>query len=158
MAKRTAVPVDLQERLDRLRRLDRLYSHFLDKRHPRTPIEDFNAADVRVILELGFVAGGCSGTRLGSRLSLDEGYVCRTLKKLEAGGLVTSRRSGTDGRMREWELTRTGRAFAANREAEWRDMARWTLIALTADEQRRLAEAMTLIESVLLRYEMRGTR
>ena len=149
---------DLQDRLDQLRRLDRRYALFRARRHSRAPIEDFNAADLRVIEELHMAAGGFSGSTLSSRLCLDQGYVCRTLKKLEGGGLVTSRRSTIDRRMRDWNLTKMGRAFAASQEAQWRDLAYWTLLMIPPDDQHRLAEAMTVIEKILLRFEMQGTR
>ena len=141
MATLASLGTDVQDRLDQLRRLDRLYGLFRARRHSRAPVEDFNAADLRVIEELDIAAAGFSGATLASRLCIDQGYVCRTLKKLEGGGLVTSRRSMADRRMRDWDLTPTGCAFAAIQEAEWRDLAYWTLIMIPPDEQRRLAEA-----------------
>jgi DNA-binding MarR family transcriptional regulator len=158
MARSCTYSKELQEALERFRRLDRLYAQFQARHRCPGSMEDLNAADVRVMQELGFHGGGCSGSTLASRLSLDPGYLCRTLKKLKAGGLVTARRSVADRRMREWELTHAGKSFAARQEQEWHEMARWTLFMLPPDEQRSLVDAMRVIERLLLRYEMQRIR
>ena len=54
-------------------------------------------------------------------------------------------------RMRDWELTKRGQAFADRIEKEYRERARENLLALRSEERSRLVEALALIESLLAR-------
>lgn len=78
------------EAVEQIRRFDRFYEKLLRKAVRAAANEDFSAADVAVLNELGWADGGCPGAWLGFRLDLDTGYLCRVLKKLEAFGLVAA--------------------------------------------------------------------
>ena len=142
-----------EQELDQVRRFQRAYEHYLRKLQRVVCSEDFNVADSRVLHELGFVEGGVSGAWIAGRLDLNASYLCRTLKKLEAHGLIQARESGTDGRMKDWELTDLGRDFAESIEKEYRERARYAMIHLTNDEQRDLVAALAAAERLL--YSMR---
>ena len=142
-----------EQQLDQVRRFQRLYEHYLRKLQRTVSSEDFNIADSRVIHELGFVEGGRSGAWIAGRLDLDAAYLCRILRKLEAHGLIQARDSGTDGRMKDWELTDLGRDFAASIEKEYRERARYAMIHLSHDDQRDLVAALAAAERLL--YSMR---
>ena len=92
--------------IERIRRFDRFYEKRLRKAVRAATNEDFSAADVRVLNELGWANGGATGAWLSYRLDLDTGYLCRVLKKLEAFRLVAPEASLADARMRTWELIR----------------------------------------------------
>ena len=140
-----------EESVDQVRRFERLYENYMRKARRTVATEDFNVVDSRVLHEMGFVEGGVSGAWLAGHLDLDASYLCRVLKKLEAHGLMRANESGSDGRMRDWELTDRGRDFAASIEKEYRERARWGLIDLTPGEERVLVGALALAERLLLR-------
>lgn len=128
--------------MDVVWRFERTYGAYLRKVRKAVATEDFSVA------------------WLAHRLDYDTGYMCRILKKLQAYDLVTPGPSDRDGRMRDWTLTKRGRAFAASIESEHRDRARSALDALDPDEERRLVDAMRVIEEILstdaLRHLIRG--
>ena len=145
--KRLARPADpLAECVDQLRRFERIYEVHLRKLERAQANEDFTAADVRIIHELGFVPGGVCGAWLCDRTDLDPGYVSRILKKLEAYGLVVARKSEVDGRTRDWDLTARGSKHAESIESAYRDRARTTLMFLMPEERKRVVDAMAVIE------------
>jgi DNA-binding MarR family transcriptional regulator len=146
----------LDSQIDRIRRFERVYEAHLRRSRRAVATEDFSVADTRVLHELWFAAGGGSAAWLAYRLDMDTGYLCRILKKLQAFGLVTSRPSADDRRMRDWELTKWGGEFAEGIEKEFRDRARSAFAALRPDEQRRLVDALPVIEEVLSRDAMRS--
>ena len=154
MGKRVRPSDQLAASVDQLRRFERLYEADLRRLERAQADEDFTAADVRLIHELGFVQGGVSGAWLCDRVDLNPGYVCRILGKLEAYGLVRASESSTDRRAREWELTDRGRDFFESIEASYRDRARSALMFLMAEERRRLVDAMAVIEDFLRRRSL----
>jgi DNA-binding MarR family transcriptional regulator len=147
----------LNRRVDQVRRFERAYESCLRKEQKAvaTASEDFSVADVRVIAELGFAAGGASEAWLAWRLDLDTGYLCRIVKKLRAYGLVESRASSKDGRMRDWELTKDGCDFAARIEDGHRARVRSALDLLPTRDQRRIVRAIGVIERLLMQDAIR---
>ena len=135
--------------VDQVRRFERRYDSYLRKTLKFVSNEDFSVADVRAVHELSFAEGGGSGAWLAGQLELDEGYLCRILKKLEGHLLVRSRASESDGRMKEWELTKYGREFATSVENDFRERVRLGLYALLPDERRQLVDALRVVEPLL---------
>ncbi|HEY3717117.1 MAG TPA: bifunctional helix-turn-helix transcriptional regulator/GNAT family N-acetyltransferase [Jatrophihabitantaceae bacterium] len=93
---------------------------------------------------------------LRRQLDLDAGYLTRILTRLEGDGLVTRRRSDTDGRRQIAALTKTGRtAFAAlNRRAN-RDVSR-LLDPLAPNERGQLRQALQTVRTLLDRDRPSG--
>ena len=143
--------------VEQVRRFDRFYEPILRKAVRAAANEDFSAADVRVLNELGWVDGGGSGAWLSYRLDLDPARTCRVLKKLEAFSLVAPSDSTIDARMRNWCLTPLGRQFAESIEAEYRDRVTRMLFDVMPADHARLAEAMSVIEEVLHRAWVSAT-
>ena len=137
------------EVVERIRRFDRFYEKRLRKAVRAATNEDFSAADIRVLSELDWANGGCSGTWLSFRLDLDNGYVFRVLKKLEAWELIAPGDPLPDARTRTWDLTWQGREFARQIEKEYRDRVVGVLFDVLPSEQARLVEAMRVIEEIL---------
>jgi DNA-binding MarR family transcriptional regulator len=138
-----------EQSIDQMRRFERLYERYLRAAARAIPMDDFTEGDMRVAHELGFAREGGSGAWLAYRLGLDEGYICRILKKLEAYGLATSRRVHRDRRVRAWSLTKLGREFATSIESDHRERVRLVLFDLQPDDQPLLVEAMKTIERIL---------
>lgn len=141
--------------IDQVRRFERLFERYLRKVQRTVATEDFGVADCRVLHELGFVDGGASGAFLAGRLGLDASYLHRILRKLEAYGLLGSRDSAGDGRMKDWELTDLGRNFAASIEKEYREGVWWALLDFSAEERHDLVAALAKAERLLQRHEVR---
>ena len=141
------LPTD--ERIEQVRRFERFYERHLRQTLRSIAMEDFSLADARVVHEMSLFERGVSGACLGPRLGLDAGYLCRIFKKLEACGLLESWDSPGDGRCRDWGLTARGRRFSARIESHYRSRVRDALEWLREDEQRRLVEAMRVIEEIL---------
>ncbi|HZE48627.1 MAG TPA: bifunctional helix-turn-helix transcriptional regulator/GNAT family N-acetyltransferase [Jatrophihabitantaceae bacterium] len=93
---------------------------------------------------------------LRRQLDLDAGYLTRILTRFEGDGLVTRRRSETDGRRQIAALTKAGRtAFAAlNRRAN-QDMSR-LLAPLAPNERGQLRQALQTVRTLLDRDRPTG--
>jgi GNAT superfamily N-acetyltransferase len=86
---------------------------------------------------------------LRERLSLDSGYLSRSLRALETDGLVTVTRSPADGRKRLAQLTPAGTRERALLDRRSDDLARSMLAPLNARQRGRLVEAMLTVEQLL---------
>ena len=71
-------------------RVGALRDHFLGRRRP--------LGEARLLWEIG--ANGCELRKLRSALNLDSGYLSRSLRSLEADGLIVVEPSPHDGRKR----------------------------------------------------------
>jgi DNA-binding MarR family transcriptional regulator len=140
--------------VEQLRRFERLCELYLRRVRKSHATEDFSAVDMRLIQVMSMPNGTGSGASLAACLSLHKGYVCRVLKKLEAYGLVAAQDSATDGRAREWRLTEEGHEFAATIDSQCRDRADIRVDFLPEKDRRRLVEAMSTVEELLLTPEL----
>src|SRR5438445_6548580 len=75
-----------------------LNDHFLGRDRP--------LGEARLLWEIG--AEGAAVRELRRRLGLDSAYVSRLLRSLEGQGLVTVASDGSDGRVRQVQLTAAG--------------------------------------------------
>ncbi|WP_020401402.1 bifunctional helix-turn-helix transcriptional regulator/GNAT family N-acetyltransferase [Kordiimonas gwangyangensis] len=131
-----------------VRKFNRFYTRefgFLRRHMLRS---DYSLVECRIIYELAQTSG-LAAKDLTTSLSLDPGYLSRTLKKLEDAGLVTRERSPHDGRSMILTLTDAGRAEAKSLA----DMANEDVAArledVDEDTQRSLIASMKHIEAVL---------
>src|SRR3982751_4530897 len=91
-----------------------LRGDFLGRRRPY--------GESRLLWEIG--EDGCELRELRTRLSLDSGYLSRSLRSLEQAGLVRVDASPTDRRTRVAQLTRKGRRERALLDERSDDLAR----------------------------------
>jgi DNA-binding MarR family transcriptional regulator/GNAT superfamily N-acetyltransferase len=101
----------------------------------------------RVLWEIG--VDGCDLRQLRARLDLDSGYLSRLLRSLEEAGLITSRRSETDRRVRTAQLTSAGLAERDLLERRSDELARSFLEPLSEKDRERLVAAMGEVERLL---------
>jgi DNA-binding MarR family transcriptional regulator/GNAT superfamily N-acetyltransferase len=104
-------------------------------------------AESRLMFEVG--VGGADARELRERLSLDSGYLSRLLRSLEAQGLVVSRPSKFDARVRRITLTRKGVREWKLMETRSDDIAKMLLAPLNDANCRRLLSAMAEVERLL---------
>lgn len=103
--------------------------------------------EARLLFEIGEDSADVRDLR--ARLDLDSGYVSRTLRTLEAQGLVTVEKSAQDGRVRVARLTPLGIDAVRTYDA-LSDKVAQSLIAPLDDRQRaRLVAAMGEVERLL---------
>jgi DNA-binding MarR family transcriptional regulator len=101
----------------------------------------------RVLWEIG--EDGSEVRALRARLDLDSGYLSRTLRSLEAAGLVTVDPSESDRRTRVARLTRKGTRERALLDQRSDELAQSLLDPLNERQQARLVDAMQTVERLL---------
>src|SRR5262245_954154 len=108
----------------------------------------FSLAEARVLYELAHHEQPAA-TDVGKELALDAGYLSRMLRSLDQRGFVRRTRSSADGRRAHLSLTREGKAAFAHLDQQTHDDVAARLRKLSASGQRRLVEAMHVIEGLL---------
>lgn len=101
-------------------------------------------SEARMIYEIG--PDGASVRTLRAKLGLDSGYASRLLRKLESQGLVKTRASRTDARVRRAELTAKGLRVLAGIDRTGDKVAGDLIATLRTPERRRLLAAMDEVE------------
>lgn len=121
------------------RRIGALDDRYLSRNRP--------LGQCRVLWEIG--PDGAEVRTLRARLGLDSGQLSRTLRALEADGLVRVHRSTTDGRVRVASLTARGRRERQLLDRRSDDLARSILDGLPHERRLELVEAMARVERLL---------
>jgi len=98
---------DLDTSIAALRRFMRFYASHIGVLQEGLLGSDLSLPESRIITELA-QSGERGAAVLGRDLSIDGGYLSRTLRMLEGRGLVTRRLSPTDGRQSLMSLTEAG--------------------------------------------------
>ncbi|HEY3612850.1 MAG TPA: helix-turn-helix domain-containing GNAT family N-acetyltransferase [Gaiellales bacterium] len=132
----------------RTRRFNRFWTRrtrLLDEGLLETP---HSLTEARVLYELGQV-DETTAVELVAALELDAGHLSRVLSGLEAGGLVTRRRSPDDGRRQILALTTAGRAAFGELDRRSSEQAGELLGGIPAPARRRVLEAMGTLEELL---------
>jgi DNA-binding MarR family transcriptional regulator/GNAT superfamily N-acetyltransferase len=135
-------------RIARVRRFNRFYTRqvgALDEGHLHSP---FSLAEVRVLYEIANTETPTAAA-LGRELRIDAGYLSRLLRGLERRGLVQRAPSTEDRRRSILRLTAEGRATFDDLDARARSQVATLLAPLGDAEQRRLLDAMRIIETLI---------
>ncbi|HWH03818.1 MAG TPA: bifunctional helix-turn-helix transcriptional regulator/GNAT family N-acetyltransferase [Gemmatimonadales bacterium] len=136
------------EQIAAVRRFNRFYTRqigLLDEHLNGSP---FSYPEARIMYELAH-SKDASASDLVMGLGMDAGFVSRILVRLERRGLISRRRSESDGRVSQLNLTTRGQTeFAALNAASQRDMSRM-LGRIKGDGPDRLIGAMRAIEDLL---------
>jgi len=139
---------DRGQRVDQIRRFNRLYTRrigVLQDGYLRSP---FSLAEVRVLYELAHRPHTTAG-ELARDLELDPGYLSRILRTFLSQGLLDRRRSDRDGRESYLSLTDAGRQAFDPLESSAREQIAGLIGQLSEAQQQRLLHAMAQIESLL---------
>jgi DNA-binding MarR family transcriptional regulator/GNAT superfamily N-acetyltransferase len=99
--------------------------------------------EARLLFEIGLE--GSDVRELRERLGLDSGYLSRLLRALESAGLVCTRQSASDTRVRTAILTSTGRSELSEMNDRASTVARHLLEPLSLEQRTELLDAMTVI-------------
>jgi GNAT superfamily N-acetyltransferase len=138
------MPSDVQQ----IRAFNRTVTRRLGVLNERYLGRDRPLIESRLLFEIG--SKGATVGELRTRLDLDSGYVSRLLRALERKGLTTTtRRPGSDGRLRFAQLTRLGTAELRRVNGLSDGLARSMITSLHIKQARRLVAAMAEVERLL---------
>lgn len=139
---------DLVQRVEAVRRFNRFYTRQIGVLHEKLLRSPFSLTEARVIYELAH-HDKTTATELGHELGLDAGYLSRLLRSFHKQGLIHRQPSETDGRQSILWLTEQGQEAFATLNARSRHEIEAMLNELSPAEQKRLVEAMAVIEELL---------
>jgi DNA-binding MarR family transcriptional regulator/GNAT superfamily N-acetyltransferase len=139
---------DLQERIEAIRRFNRFLTRRIGVLREGLLHTPYSLTEARVLFEVAN-REEASASYFARELGLDPGYLSRILAGLERRGLIRKAPSEADGRRRILSLTSDGLEAFALLDARSREEIAELLDGLSDEEQRRLLEAMRIIESVL---------
>jgi DNA-binding MarR family transcriptional regulator/GNAT superfamily N-acetyltransferase len=131
-----------------MRSFNRFYTNVIGVLRAGLLDTPYSLTEARVIFELAR-AGDGEVAALRRDLDLDAGYLSRILNRLTADGLAEREKSSVDGRRQVVRLTPAGRAVAADLDARSTAQISELLADVSADDQRRLVDAMATIQRVL---------
>jgi DNA-binding MarR family transcriptional regulator len=132
----------------RIRAFNRYYTNLigvLDRHILKSP---WSLTEVRILFEISRDEG-TNARRLKSALSVDEGYLSRTIERLAADGMVSRSRSASDGRVVHLRLSARGRAEMEKLEAAAAAEIQSILDPLSREEISEVVSCMRRIEALL---------
>lgn len=148
MSRKPAPDAAFAQRVDSMRLFNRFYTRQVGALREHLLDSPFSLAEARVIYELANRERP-TASQLSQELTLDPGYLSRILRHLKALGLVDRGRSEVDRRQGFLWLTDKGKKAFEELNDSARDEIAAHLGRLPRNEQERLIEAMTTIQSVL---------
>jgi DNA-binding MarR family transcriptional regulator/GNAT superfamily N-acetyltransferase len=138
----------LNGRIDRIRRFNRFYTRLigvLDEKHLNSR---YSMAQARTLYELAHRSSPTPG-ELTRDLGLDAGYMSRILRGFEEKKLIERTEAPNDRRQYHLRLTSAGRKVFGELNGRARSAIASVLEPLADESQRRMLEAMGVIEKVL---------
>jgi DNA-binding MarR family transcriptional regulator/GNAT superfamily N-acetyltransferase len=136
-----------QAMISQVRRFNRTVTQRVGALNDRFLARDRSLGEARLLWEIG--SDGRDVRSLRTQLDLDSGYLSRLLRSLEAAGLVTVGRKGSDKRVRVARLTPSGSAERALLDRRSDELAASLLAPLTARQRARLVRAMAEVEQLI---------
>ena len=140
---------DLEARVDDVRRFNRFFTRRIGVLREGLLHSPYSLAEARIIFEIAHRERALTASDLSRDLGLDPGYLSRILARLEQQRLIDKVRSETDARRRFLSLTPEGKEAFSSLDARSREEVAEMLGGLSEREQRRLLEAMRIIEGIL---------
>ena len=135
----------LHEQVSAVRSFNRFYTNVIGLVHGLYLDMPYSLTEARLLFEMAR-ADVTAVAGLRRSLDIDAGYLSRVLARFEADGLVSRRRSDTDARRQDIELTSAGQAAAAELDAR---SARQIGELLSGVDGTRLLDAMREITGLL---------
>jgi DNA-binding MarR family transcriptional regulator/ribosomal protein S18 acetylase RimI-like enzyme len=131
-----------------VREFNRFYTNVIGLLREGLLDTPYSLTEARVIFELAR-ADDAEVAELRAWLDIDRGYLSRILARFEADGLVTRRRSASDGRRQVISLTEPGRSAFRNLDDRSAGQIGALLAQHSAADRRRLTVAMATIREVI---------
>jgi len=137
-----------EQRIAAVRRFSRFYTRRIGMLREGLHDSPFSLTQARVLYELAS-RDAPTAAELARDLGLDAGYLSRMLRAFAQRGLITRKRSSTDGRQTHLSLTAAGRKAFAPLDRGSHDEVAAVLAPLAEGGQARLVEAMRTVERLL---------
>lgn len=137
-----------RESIDLIRMFDRRYvpvMRLLDRSYLGT---GSSTLEIAVLIEIG-EREAVSARDISRLLSVDKGYLSRTIRRFEEQGLVARTASGADARVQLLSLTDSGRDRVAELSDSGADVVAEAFRDADDDELARVADAMNVILGIL---------
>jgi DNA-binding MarR family transcriptional regulator/GNAT superfamily N-acetyltransferase len=134
--------------VSRVRRFNRRWTEILGLLGQGLLATDLSLTEARVIFELAH-GERTERLELRRRLGIDDSFLTRVLRGLEANGLVAVSPSTVDGRRRDLVLTTRGRAAFAELDGRSDEQVAALLAPLSTDQRRLLGDSMTVITKLV---------
>jgi DNA-binding MarR family transcriptional regulator/GNAT superfamily N-acetyltransferase len=134
--------------IDRVRGFNRTWTEILGLLDQGILETSFSLTEARVLFELG-QRDQWERLELRDRLGIDQSFLGRVLTGLEKRGLVTTSASAVDGRRMRLGMTAAGREAFGRLDQRSSAQIGELLGPLTADQQRCLAEAMSVTAALM---------
>ena len=144
----TIVSPEQEQRVDQVRRFNRLYTRRIGVIQDGYLNSPFSLAEVRVLYEVAHHPQ-TTASELARAMELDPGYLSRILRKFDDRGLIQKVRSDRDGRESHLRLSHAGQQTFEPLEHAARAQIGALLESLSDSRQHRLLEAMATMERVL---------
>lgn len=138
----------LESRVAAIRRFNRFYTRQIGVLREGYLNSRFSLAEGRVLQQLSQRQNASANT-IARDLDLDRGYLSRILRDFVKRGLVTKKRSVSDGRQRLLALTSEGREAFTLLDRRANEQVGGMLRGLPASSQSRLIGAMDAVENLL---------
>jgi DNA-binding MarR family transcriptional regulator/N-acetylglutamate synthase-like GNAT family acetyltransferase len=146
MNNETALSTD--RAVEAVRHFNRFYTRQIGVLQEGLLHSPYSLSEVRIMFELAHREQP-SATELARELGLDAGYLSRILRSFEDRGLIVKKPSSDDGRQTLLQLSRKGRAVFGPLDARSNTQVASLLGDLSPLQQKRLLEAMHVIEELL---------
>ena len=137
-----------RESIDLIRMFNRRYvlvMRLLDRSYLGT---GSSTLEIAVLIEIG-EREAVSARDISRLLSVDKGYLSRTIRRFEEQGLVARTASGADARVQLLSLTDSGRDRVAELSDSGADVVAEAFRDADDDELARVADAMNVILGIL---------
>jgi DNA-binding MarR family transcriptional regulator len=139
----------------RVREFNRFYTRQIGVLQEGLLESAYSLTELRIMFEL-LHGNAATASELADLLGINHGYVSRILKRFKSLGFIERTRSRADGRELLLKLTSKGRRVYAplneRADAEVEEL----LSQLSAEEVRKLLEAMVAIRQLLTRPKLEG--
>ena len=136
-----------QAHIDAVRRFNRFFTRQVGALRKDYLGSPFSLPEARVLYELDR-RKDATASEIAAALEVDPGYLSRLLRQFEKQGLVSRRKSNSDGRRSHISLTARGKRAFAPIDMRSERYATDLLKGLAEPEQKRLVAAMTTIETL----------
>jgi len=134
--------------VQRIRAFNRYYTNLIGVVDRHILDSPWSLTEVRILYEIAHLPG-TNARRLNRALSVDEGYLSRTIERLAASGMVRRRRSDSDGRVFQLHLTVGGRKEMEKLEAAAAAEIQSILDPLSGTEVSEVLSCMRRIQALL---------
>ena len=138
----------MASQVEKIRSFNRFYTRVLGLMNERLLESPLTLAEGRLLWEINS-RRRCKAGDLEKLLGMDRGFLSRVLGRLEKAGLIVRRTDSQDRRVRLLSVTPRGRALLEELERRAADQIQGLVGGLSAQQRRRLVEAMERIQSIL---------